>query len=282
MMNIHGIILTAVLGFPLVATAGQTREGTILDRVGFDQKLNGHVPIDLVFKDERGTPVALRDFFGKPVILNLVYYQCPTLCSQTLNGLTRSMKPLSLRPGVDFNVITLSIDPTESPDLARRKRAAYLKRLDRPGAERGWHFFTGDEPSIRKLADSVGFRYSYNARNKQYVHAAGIVILTPKGDVARYLYGIDFPPKDLQFALTEASTGRIGSPIARVLLLCYDYDAATGRYTLAIVRLTRILSVGMALVVAAFLVVMFRRERRQARSGVIDDTAAHAASFSSR
>jgi protein SCO1/2 len=234
------------------------------------------VPADGLFRDETGKTVALRQYLGKPVILNLVYYQCPTLCSQTLNGLTRSMKPLSLEPGKDFNVVTVSIDPTETPELARRKRKAYLKRLDRPGAERGWHFLTGEEPAIRALADSVGFRYSYNPRTKLYAHAVGIVILTPNGEVARYLYGIDFPPKELQFALTEASAGKIGSPIARVLLLCYDYDAATGRYTLAIVRLIRVFGIITALAVGFYVGVMLLRERRSGGVAAIGETLANA------
>lgn len=271
---IHGTV-AIVLALWAQSGMAQENQGSILDRVGFDQRLHTRIPTDLRFRDETGKSVALSQYLGKPVILNLVYYQCPTLCSQTLNGLTRSLKVLSSKPGADFNVVTLSIDPTEKPELARRKRQAYLKRLDRPGAERGWHFLTGDEPAIRELAASVGFRYSYNPRTKLYAHAAGIVILTPKGEVARYLYGIDFPPKDLEFGLTDASAGKIGSPVARVLLFCYDYDAATGRYTLAIMRLIRIFGVATALAVGSFVTVMLLRDRRRGREAAIGNNLAN-------
>ena len=275
-MKIHGILCGVLLAASCRFGMAQNVKGSILDRVGFDQKLHQRIPIGLTFRDENGTPVVLKQYLGKPVILNLVYYECPTLCSQTLNGLTRSLKTLSMSPGKEFNIVTVSIDPAEKPQLAGRKRKAYLKRLDRPGAERGWHFLTGDEPAIRKLADSVGFRYSYNPRNKQYAHAAGIVILTPKGEVSRYLYGIDFPPKDLQLGLTAASSGKIGTPIARVLLLCYDYDAATGKYTLAIVKLIRIFGTITAVALGTFMLLMLLRDRRRSRAAAIENNLANA------
>lgn len=275
------MMMHVILVFVVIASSGrlavaQTVKGSILERVGIDQKLHDRIPASLHFRDENDRPVVLRQYLGKPIILNLVYYECPTLCSQVLNGLTRSLKTLSITPGKEFNIVTLSVDPTEQPDLARRKRNAYLKRLDRPGAERGWHFLTGEETAIRQLADSVGFRYSYNPRTKQYAHAAGIVILTPEGEISRYLYGIDFPPKELQFALTAASSGEIGSPVARVLLLCYDYDSATGRYTLAIMRLIRFFCVITATAVGAFILMMLLRDRRRCRASGAENTLADA------
>jgi protein SCO1/2 len=197
------------------------------------------------------------------VIVAPVYYRCPMLCNQVLNGLTRSLKPLSLDAGKDFDVIAVSIDPSETPELAARKKSNYLERYDRPGTESGWHFLTGAEPSITELTRAIGFRSTYNPRTKLYAHAAGVVVATPDGRVARYFYGVDFPAKDLQAELERARAGRIGSPIGRLLLLCYDYDAATGKYTLSILRLTRILGMATVAALGGFLFVMFRRERRQ-------------------
>jgi protein SCO1/2 len=253
----------------LLATGGPARAegpggvGRIVDRVGFDQKLGEALPLDLTFRDENGQSVRLKDYFGRrPVILTPVYFNCPMLCTETLNGLARALKPLTPSIGQDFEVITVSIDPTETPELARLKRAAYLKRYDREGAERGWHFLTGDQAAIAALTQAIGFRYTYNPRTRQYAHAAGFVILTPQGVISRYLYGIEYSPRDVQFGLMESSAGRIGSALAWLPLLCYDYDAATGKYTLAILRLTRVLGTGTFLVLAGVVVQLLRRERR--------------------
>jgi protein SCO1 len=234
--------------------------GSMTSQVGFDQKLGAQLPLGLRFRDQEGQEVRLGSYFSqRPVILALIYYRCPLLCNQVLNALTRGLKPLVLNAGSDFDVVVLSISPEETPELAGRKRAAYLERYGRPGTEGGWHFLTGDEPSIAALARTVGFRYTYNPATKLYAHAAGIVILTPSGRIARYFYGIDYAAKDLQYELKQAWADQIGSPIARLLLLCYDYDAATGKYTLSILRLTRVLGTATALALATFLVVMFRR-----------------------
>ena len=175
-----------------------------------------------------------RPFGRRPVILAPVYYRCPMLCNQVLNGLTRSLKPLSLDAGKDFDIVAVSINPDEKPELAAMKKLSYLERYDRPGSESGWHFLTGEEASIEALTRAIGFRYTYNPRTKLYAHAAGVVVVTPDGRVARYFYGIDFPAKELQAELERARQGRVGAPIGRLLLLCYDYDAATGKYTLSI------------------------------------------------
>jgi protein SCO1 len=245
------------------ADAQVASQGTVND-VGFDQNLGALLPLEKPFRDDSGSELPLAELFGRrPVILVPVYYACPMLCNQLLNGLTRSLKPLSLTPGKDFDVIAFSIDPTEGPELAAKKKAAYLERYDRPGSEAGWHFLTAAEPSIAALAQAIGFRYTYNPATKLYAHAAGIVIVTPEGRIARYFYGLDFPAKELQSELQGARAGRIGSPIGRLLLLCYDYDAATGKYTLSILRLTRVLGTATAAGLGLFLFVMFRREARQ-------------------
>jgi protein SCO1 len=245
----------------------QETVGRIVDQVGFDQNLGAQLPLDLHFRDDSGRDVTLGDLFGRrPVILAPVYYRCPMVCNQVLNGLTRSLKPLSTSAGRDFDVAALSIDPDETPELAGQKKSSYLERYDRPGSESGWHFLTGQEPAIAALTRAIGFRYTYNPRTKLYAHAAGVVIVTPSGRITRYFYGIDFPAKDLQAELERARQGKVGSPIGRLLLLCYDYDAATGKYTLSILRLIRVCGTATAVALGGFLVVMFRRERKGRRN----------------
>ncbi len=247
-------------------TAAQATVGGVVSQVGFDQKLGAQLPLDLAFRDETGRELRLAELFGqRPMILAPVYYRCPLLCNQLLNGLTRSLKPVALGAGKDFDVVAFSINPDETPDLARPKKAAYLEQYDRPGSELGWHFLTGNATSIKRLAEAVGFRYTFNPVTKLYAHAAGVVIVTPDGHIARYFYGIDFPPKELESELERAKAGRIGAPIGRLLLLCYDYDAATGKYTLSILRLIRIMGTATAVALAGFMFVMFRREGRQRR-----------------
>jgi protein SCO1/2 len=241
---------------------GQSRE--TLEKIGFDQKLNGPIPLDTHFRDEDGRLIRLGDLFGKrPVLLAPVYYNCPLLCNQVVSAVARSLKPVSLDVGTDFDVVFVSIDPTEKPDLAKLKKRAAVELYDRPGTEGGWHFLTGEQVDITKLTDAVGFRYTYNARSRQFTHAAGITIVTPKGRLARYLFGIEYPPRDIQFSLVEASAGRIGSAVARIMLLCYDYDAAAGKYTLAIMRVTRWLGSLTVVLLAAFVLFLRRVERRR-------------------
>ena len=207
------LVATALLGALSPHARGQSFGGSVASKIGFDQKLDAQVPLDIPLKDEAGKPVRLGDFFGeRPVILTLVYHECPMLCNEVLNALTRGLKGLTFDVGDQFEVVTVSINPAETPELAAAKKAGYLKRYGRPGAERGWHFLTGDEGSIRRLAQSVGFRYVYMPESKQYAHAAGIVLLTPRGRVARYFFGISYAPRDLRLGLTEASAGKIGSP----------------------------------------------------------------------
>lgn len=250
----------------LAARADEAAARTIYSDVAFDQKLGDPVPPDLTFRDESGASVRLGDLLGgeKPVILTLVYYRCPMLCNQVLNGVVRSLLPVKLDMGRDFDVLTVSIDPTETPDLARAKKAGYVRRYGRPGAAAGWHFLTGDAGPIRRLADAVGFRYRYDPRSGQFAHAAGICMLTPGGRVARYFYGVNYPARDLQLGLVEASGETIGSPIDQVLLYCFHYDPATGKYNFAIMGLIRVLGTATALALGSFMLVMFRRDRLRA------------------
>ena len=258
------IVSAAFVGANAQAVDGVTdpaTPGSIVERVGFDQKLGAQLPMDRHFRDDSGRDVTLGEFFGRrPVILVPVYYRCPLLCNQTLNALTRSLKPLSLDAGKDFDVVAISIDPEETPEVASKKKANYLERYNRPGTASGWHFLTGELPSIDAVAEAIGFRYTYNPRSELYTHAAGIVIATPDGRVSRYYFGIDYPARDLQAELKRAGSGKIGSPISGLLLLCYNYDAATGKYTLSIVRLTRVLGIATVLTLGSFLFVMFRRD----------------------
>lgn len=214
----------------------------MMARVGFDQNLDAQIPLDLPFRDEQGRTIKIGDYLGKkPVILNLVYYRCPMLCNEVLNTLLRSMNALSFDVGKEFDVITVSIDPKETPGLAARKKASYLARYGRPGAEKGWHFLTGDQDSITQLAKVVGFRYEWDAKNNQYAHAAGIMLVTPQGKLSRYIYGLSYPARDLRLGLMDAAMRKIGSPIDQLLLLCYHYDPRTGRYNLAAMNVIRVL-----------------------------------------
>ncbi|MFO0958753.1 MAG: SCO family protein [Isosphaeraceae bacterium] len=247
---------------PLAEAAGMV--DSPIRKIDFEQKLDAAIPLDVRFRDESGREVMLADYFGeKPVILTLSYFRCPLICTQELNGLARSLRPVSLEYAKDFRVITVSIDPSEKPPLAADKKKGILKKFPRKGAEEGWHFLTGDEASIRRLADAVGFKYTYNESKAQYLHSAGLVVLTPQGRIARYYYGIDYPSRDLQFSLIDASAGKIGSPVHKILMFCYDYDPTTGRYTLAVTYLMRALAAGTAVALGTYIAVMLVRERRR-------------------
>jgi protein SCO1 len=233
--------------------------------VGFDQKLNAQVPLDLEFKNEAGETVKLGDYFGhKPVVLVLAYFRCPMLCTEVLNGLVRAMLEIPLDAGKDFEVVTVSFDPRETPEMAAAKKKTYLERYGRPGAAAGWHFLTGQEDAIRQLTQAVGFRYSYDARNDQFAHSAGIMLLTPEGKLARYFFDINFPPRDLRLGLVEASASKIGSPIDQVLLFCFHYDPAEGKYGLVIMNLVRLGGVLTVLGLATFMGILWSKERRKA------------------
>lgn len=250
------------------STGERTDSPPLLEQVDFEQRLGNQVPLDLVFRDEAGETVRLGDYFqGKPVILTLSYYECPMLCTLVLNGLVSALRVLRFDLGKEFVAINVSFNPRESPELAAAKKATYLKEYRRPGAERGWHFLTGDEGSIRQLTEAVGFRYAWDDKNQQYAHATGLVVLTPGGRIARYFYGVEFSPRDLRFGLIEAADGKIGSPVDKVLLYCFHYDPATGRYSAIAVNSVRIGGVLTLAALVTFIVVMLRRERRSAAAG---------------
>ena len=236
--------------------------------VRIEQRLDAPVPLDLTFRDEEGRERTLGELGGgKPVILCLAWYRCPRLCSVVLSGLLESLRRLDYEVGNAFVVITVSIDPQETAELAAAKKRAHAEAYGRPGAARGWYFLTGDAPAIARLADAVGFRYYYDADRAEYVHAAGIILLTPKGTVARYFYGIDYPARDLRFGLEDAAQGKIGSPLTQPLrMLCFGYDAAQGRYTFRVLQLVRLGGVVMLVVLGVVLGVYWRRERRRARA----------------
>lgn len=243
----------------------QNASDGMLRQVKFDQNLDGQVPLEIALFDEEGRAVRLGDYFGKkPVILTLVYYNCPMLCTEVLNALVRSLKIIPYSAGDQFDIVTVSIHPRETPALATAKKSAYLKRYARVGAGRGWHFLTGPENSIKRLSEAVGFHYVYDAKSDQFAHPSGIVVLTPKGRIARYFYGIDYPSRDLQLGLVEASQGKIGSFVDQILLICYHYDPVTGQYTFAIMNIIRTLGVATVLSLATFMLIMFRRDRRKA------------------
>jgi protein SCO1/2 len=263
----HGLTLALLLALsPAAAAAPEPMApSSVTKNVSIDQKLGAQVPLDLAFRDEAGATVRLGDFVrDKPVVLSLVYYRCPGLCTMTLNGMSRAFKPLQFSAGREFEVITVSIDPKETPELASQKKAEYVKAYGRAGAAGGWHFLTGDEPAIRAMADAVGFRYVYDPARDQYAHGAGIMVLTPGGRVARYFYGLEYSSRDLRWGLVDASEGKIGSLADSVQLLCYQYDPMTGKYGVPIMRTLRIAAVVTMLGLGTFIVLMLRRERRAA------------------
>ena len=232
-----------------------------LNDVGIDQKLNEQVPLDLVFRDESGREVTLGEYFnhGRPVIISLVYYECPMLCNQVLNGMTGSLRTLSFDIGKEFDVITVSFDARETPQLAADKKASYIARYGRPGAKQSWHFLTGDQKSIDALTKTVGFRYAYDRATKQFAHASGIMLATPEGKLARYFYGIEYAPKDLRLSIVEASANKIGSPVDQLLLYCFHYDPASGKYGLVILNVVRL--GGVITIVGIFALLMILRRR---------------------
>jgi protein SCO1 len=248
---------------PLVARAvnSETQPAALRD-VGIDQRLNQQVPLDLTFRNEQGETVTLGSLMrGKPVILSLVYYECPMLCTLVLNGLLGALKALPFDAGNEFDVITVSFNPKDTPELAAKKKAAYLNEYRRPGAEQGWHFLTGDEASVKRLAEAVGFRYTYLPDKGEFAHAAGIMVMTPKGVLARYFYGVEYAPRDLKFGLMDAAENRIGSPIDELKLFCFSYDATTGRYTSQVMLLVRLVGALTVLAIVGYIWRAWRRER---------------------
>ena len=248
-----------------------------LNRAGFDQKLNAQLPLDVEFRNEAGATVKLGDYFGqKPVLLNLAYFNCPMLCTLVINGVVESARSLAFTPGQEYEIVTISFDAREGHELAAAKKANYLKDLQRPGAEQGWHFLTGDEASIKAVTDAVGFRFAWDEKSKEFAHASGIMVATPSGRLSHYLYGVVYPPRDLRLALVEASAGRIGSPVDQLMLFCFHYDPVAGKFSAAVMRLVQAGCIVTVLAMGSFLVLMFRREFGQNRAGRTNVQAAQA------
>ena len=235
-------------------------------RVDIVQRLNSELPMNLMFRDETGKIVRLGQFFrGKPVILNFMYYRCPMLCSIVLDGMTSTLTELKFDIGKEFDVITVSIDPRDTPEAAAEKKDHYIKRYGRFQSAEGWHFLTAHESAIKQLTDAVGFHYAYDPATNQFAHGAAMYVITPQGRISRYFYGFEYKPRDVRLALVEASAGKIGTATDQILLLCYHYDPATGKYSRSAMNFVRAGGVATVLSLASFIFVMLRRERRAAQ-----------------
>ena len=270
-----GIALLLAVMLPVCARADEPKPkpvtpADVIREVGFEQNLNGQLPLNAQFRDEAGNTVVLGEYFGKrPVVLALVYYDCPMLCTMILNGLTGSLKAVNLDVGIDFDVVAVSFDPRETPELAAEKKKAYVHDYGRQGSEKGWHFLTGDAESIARVTKAAGFKYYWDDESLQFAHASGVMVATAEGRLARYFYGIEYPPRHLRLGLVEASAGKIGTPVDKILLYCFHYDPATGKYGVAIMNIVRLLGSGTVVALAAFIILMLRRERRgQLRAGM--------------
>jgi protein SCO1/2 len=268
-MRAQWIRLLAVSACALSAWAQSSKvnpggQMEMLKQVSFEQRLNAQLPLDLQFRDEEGRTLALKDLFkDKPVIIAPVYYECPMLCDLTMSGVVKALRTLKLEPGKDFEMVMLSFNPKETPVIAAEKKRAYLKRYNRPGTENGWHFLTGDEPQIEALTQAMGFRYVYDPTTKQYAHAAGIVIATPQGKLSRYIFGMDPAARDVRLGIVDSALGKVGDPVAQLLLMCFHYDPTGGKYTLNVLTAVRIAGALTLAVMGGFLIVNLRRERRQ-------------------
>ncbi len=250
-----------------------------LKEVGIEQKLGEQLPLDTQLKDENGNAVQLGNYFkaNRPVIIAFVYYECPMLCNQVLNGLTGSLKGINLDAGKDYDVVAISFDARENdkPDLAKNKKASYIERYGRAGGEDGFHFLTGTQDAVDKVTSAAGFSYKWDEKSGQFAHAAGVMIATPEGKLSRYFYGIDYSPKDLKFGLMDSSASKVGNPAEQLLLYCYHYDPATGKYGLAILRVMRLGGVLTVLGLGAMMLIFWRRgKRKEIDGGTERDSAA--------
>jgi protein SCO1/2 len=232
--------------------------------LSFDQRLNAQVPLDATFRDERGQDVQLAELVrGRPVILVLAYYRCPQLCNLVLNGLVDGLRGVTYRPGEEYEIVTVSFDDRESPEIAAAKKASYVDSYGRPGAADHWHFLTGHKDQIDRVAEAVGFHYDYDSKHDRFNHPSGVVVLTPEGNVSRYLFGINYPPRDLKLGLMEASQGQVGSLVDQFLLYCFHYDQATGKYAFAVMNAIRAGGALTVLVLGALLLRLWRREKHR-------------------
>jgi protein SCO1/2 len=277
------VLGAAILGIALSANAfaqGMSGQGLMsppstmrppgLQHVGIKQNLNEQIPPDLAFTDDTGRPVHLGDYFGKkPLILNLVYFTCPMLCGEELNGLESALRVMKFDAGKEFEVITVSFDPKDTPAAAAKKKAEIIKRYKHPGAEQGWHFLVGSQDSIDKISKASGFEFEYDPKSQQFAHSTAIMVLTPQGRIAQYYYGIEYPPNDLRLALVDASREKIGNVVDELLLYCYHYDPEKGKYSATIMRILRLAGVATLLCLGTIFVVLIRRGPDRGRQGAL-------------
>lgn len=257
------IATAAILAAAIIPAYSQPGMPAAFQKVGIDQKLRAQVPLETILQDEDGRKVRLGQYFGqKPVILALVYYACPMLCNMTLNGLDEAMEKMSLDLGQDYQVVTVSFDERETPPLAKNKKENYVRKYKRSGADEGWHFLTGNGVAVRKVAEAVGFHYAWDSMTNQFAHATGIMVLTPDGHVSKYFYGVRYEPRDLRLGLVDASNKKIGTPVDKILLYCYHYDPATGKYGPVVMNIIRLGALGTILALGMCMFVWLRRDRR--------------------
>jgi len=256
------IFLFLAVALPAIAQTNSATPPQLPGKVAIDQKLNAQLPMDLMLRDESGRVVRLGQYFnhGRPVLLNFMYYRCPMLCPMVMDGIANGLTELRFDIGREFDVITVSVDPRDTPEQATAKKETYVKRYGRFGAANGWHFLTGPESAIKKLTNTVGFQYAYDIKMDQFAHGAVLLALTPQGKVSRYLYGFEYKARDLRLALVEASAGKIGNASDAILLLCYHYDPATGKYSRSAMNFVRAGGVATILSLAGFIFIMIRRE----------------------
>jgi len=259
-----GIMMLLMLAAAPRTMMAEKSATDVVNEIGIDQKLNAQLPLDLPFLDENGREVRLGDYFGKrPVILILAYYRCPMLCDLVLNGTVKALRPVSFDIGSEFDIVTVSINPEETPELAAQKKVAYVEDYGRPGAAAGWHFLTGPQESIDQLAKTVGFRYVYDPKSGQFAHAGGIMVATTEGRISKYFYGVEYPSNDLRLGLVEASNNQIGTLADELTLLCYQYDPVTGKYGLVITRALQIAGIVTVGALGVFIAFSIRRDRRK-------------------
>ena len=282
--SISAVRLTLAIALLVVSAPAQINSGMMsppantrpprLENVGIEQHLDAQVPPDVTFRDSTGNTVKLGDYFGrKPLILNLVYYNCTMLCGEALAGLASAMRLIKFDVGNEFDVVTVSFDPRETPAMAAAKKIDYVKRYGRPNAASGWHFLTGQPESINRLTKAVGFQYQYDEKTNQYAHATAIMVLTPQGRISRYFYGVDFPPKDLRMGLVEASQGKIGNAVDAVLLYCYHYNPETGKYGAVVANILRLAAAVTVLLLGGLLFILWRLDRAATQKALARNTA---------
>lgn len=263
-----GAVATCAQAVPSDTGPAAQNMPSVLQNVGFEPQLNAHLPLELAFRDEAGRNIQLREYFTqKPVLLALVYYGCPMLCNQTEQGVVGALRMLSFNPGRDYEVVFVSFDPRESPDMAAQKKESAMTHFRRPETATGWHFLTGSKDSIDALTKGANFRYSFDQKSNLFAHAAGIMLLTPDGRISRYFYGVEYPARDIRLGLVDASAGKIGTPVDRALLFCYQYDPTSARYSASILKMIRLGGVLTILALVAGILIFRRRDRAIAAAG---------------